>query len=480
VQVLEAPKTPEGFEDLLRDLGGGDTARLQKDAIQGIVDGAVPVNVLAAAAPNSSIGRSWLGLGFLPLGFSSAENEEQELSTARDAIGGGVTMDSSSLYITAGLGASHAELVLGVLPGSVIANETLEDADAAREGVPLAGGSETVHDPETGNFLGLRENSDAEVDLLARVADGMLDLARSLGTRPGVVEETRSDLKEALDQAEARPLRALLSSLALADGSRTALFSDDRWIRSAARALEIPTFGTLALCQALVEKGILDPAGFDRIRERLVRSKAWGMPKSAEEMIAAGRRSDWRLDEYLAGALADRATWRARPSAQIQSLLRFMSEVDAARPDLADAWIQVAIFSFHRWLPDIDPTIGGRFFLELAWGIGDEDEVSRDCFLRIVDQVRALPQEQRGAAPVLTALDELMRAFSEESEHLRFLVFMRLIGRLRPKDALMAFVQFVQPGPPLVDPSSSKSRRSKGQSKAKGKSARRKHGRNRR
>jgi hypothetical protein len=454
IQVLEAPETPEGFEELLREFGGGETARLQKDAIQSVVDGAAPVNVLAAATPNPSIGRCWLGLGFLPLGFSAAaEEEEEELATARDALGGAVTMDSSSLYITAGLGARHTDAILGALPGSLIANETLEDADAALGSVPLSGNSETVHDPDTGSFLGLRENSDAEIELLRRVARGMLDLARSLGTRPGVGEGTRPELSEAFDQANRHPMKALISTLALADGSQTPLFSDDRWVRSAARSLAIPAFGTIALVGALLEKEILDAERSDQIREKLVRSGAWGMPMSAPDLVAAGRRSNWRLDDYLAGALGDRASWRARPSAQIQAVLRLVSAAEEARPDLSDAWIQVAMAAFDRWLPEVEPTMGARIFLELAWGIGDEDEVSRECFLRIVDHVRSLPLKRRGTAPVLTALDELMEAFSGESEHLRLLVFMRLIGRLRPKDALMAFFQFVQPGPSLLDPS---------------------------
>ncbi|HJZ36845.1 MAG TPA: hypothetical protein VJ204_11305, partial [Solirubrobacterales bacterium] len=223
----------------------------------------------------------------------------------------------------------------------------------------------------------------------------------------------------------------------------------------------------------LVEKDILDTERSDAIREKLVRSNAWGMATSADDLITAGRRSNWRLDDYIGGAFGDRAAWRAQPSGQVQSILRFLSAVEEIRPDLADAWIEVAVSTFHRLLPEVEPAMGTRIFLEFAWDIGDESGVSREVFLRIVDYVRSLPVDKRGNAPVLNALDELMGAFSEESEHLRFLVFMRLIGRLRPKDSLMAFFQFVQPGAPLGTPTSSKTAR------PKGKGSRRKRGKKR-
>lgn len=449
MEVFEAPPDWEGFEKLLKEMGGGNSARAQKKATDEIIAGELPVNGLAAAAPHGSIGRCWLGLGFLPLGFCMEEIDRIEVSAALEAIGGAAVWDSSSLFVVGGLGNKRAESLMAVLPASQIASETLEDADAGVESLPAEGGSETVQDPDTGALLGLREHTKESLERLKAASEGMLGLAQKLNVAPGVGENTEPEMREAYEKAQRREWRAVIASLALAKRVGLPLFSDDRWIRRVARDLGIKTFGTVALVSALEAKGVLKPIDRQKIRAKLAASFAWGIAPEAEDLIAAAEESGWQVDSLPLGALNDRAAWRARPTRYIQAVIKLLDAVYAARPDQLGFWMRQGLAAFNQAFPEIEKARASQLLLLLAWDIQDEPSISPACFRAIVREIRALPPSRRIDAPVFAAIADLMDYFADQPNQIRFLAFMRVISRLSGEDAFKAFIQFVAPGPPI-------------------------------
>jgi len=449
MQLIKAPSTLEGVEELLNEMGGGDSARIQKETIEQIIAGERPVNGLAVAAPHGSIGRSWLGLGFLPLGFCMDQIDDLETNAAAKAIGGAAIWDSSSLFVVGGLGKPHTETLLGVLPGSQIASETLEDADAAVESLPAQGGHEMVQDPDTGALVEFREHTKESSERLRAVSEGMLKLAQEFIVAPGVGPATEPRLREAHDKAERRGWRAVVAGMALAQRLGLPLYSDDRWIRRAARGLGIETFGTVALIAALAQKGVLQPKQRLVIRQRLAGSGAWGIEPEGEELIAYAQDSGWLLSRTLRGGLNDRAAWRAKPANYMRAVVSLLGAVHKERPECLGAWLREGIATFNDTFPNIDPRKASQIFLVLSWDLQEELGVSRQCFQALVEEIRGLPTSLRLQSPVLTGLSELMEFVSDQPDQIRFLVFMRLISRLKIDDAVSAFCQVVEPGPPL-------------------------------
>lgn len=449
MQVMEAPSTLEGFEELLKEMGGGDSARMQKETAEQIIAGERPVNGLAVAAPHESIGRCWLGLGFLPLGFCMENIDDLEINAASKAIGGAAIWDSSSLFVVGGLGGPHTEALLGVLPGSQIASETLEDADAAIESLPAQGGHETIQDPETGALVEIREHTTESIDRLRVVGEGMLKLARDFVVAPGIGSQSESELREAYEKAKRRAWRAVVASLALAQRLGLPLYSDDRWIRRAARGLGIESFGTVALVDALDGKGVLQAGQRHAIRQRLAASGAWGIEPEGDELVAYANDSGWLLSDALRGGLNDRAAWRAKPANYMRAVVRLLGAVHGARPELFGAWLREGIAAFNEAFPEIEKRRASQILLVLSWDFQEDLGVSPACMQAIVEEIRSLPWSLRNEAPVPTAISELMEIFSNQPNQVRFSVFMRLISRLKIEDAVNAFCEFVQPGPPL-------------------------------
>jgi hypothetical protein len=404
------------------------------------------------ASPHGSIGRSWLGLSFLPLRFSGDEREEEELSTALAAVGGAVILDSSSLFIVGGLGSDHAEALLGVLPGSHITTETLEDADVGVDSLPSAGGTETVEDPDTGAFLGIREHDAESVERIRFMSEGMLDLAHRLKTSPGISADSPKEIREAYEQIDRREWRAMVAGLALAERTNLPLFSDDRWIRRAAAGLGIRTFGTLALVDALARKEVLSETDRREIRRRLAATGAWGLKPSIDEVAEAARQAGPASDLALRGFLDDRVSWRSGPVGHMHVAIAALDQVHRTRSEHFGFWFARVIDAFNRAFPGIDKARASQILLLLAWDIHDEPSVSAGCFRAIVEEVRKLPPWLRIQAPVHSAIAELMGYFAEQSDEIRFLLFMRVIARLGAEDAVQAFCRFVEPSPPIPLP----------------------------
>ena len=455
MQVVEAPSSAEEFAELMDRFGAVDRALAQKEAFEQIIAGKAPVNTLAAIGPASEVGSAWLRIGFLPLGFAIPQNDAADREAAAEALGGAVVWDSSALFISGGLGADHAEQVRGAFPGSVIAEDVLEDADATRTMLPREGQSVSVHDPDTGGFVGLVEHTAEEIAQHRAMAEGMLDLAKRFETAPGLGDEPApglgdepdSRLAELYDGADHRAFKALVASLALAERRDLPIFSDDRWVREAARSFGMAAFGTVALLDVLAERTVISEQDRWQRRSRLMESRAWGIQPSSEELAEAGKEGGWLLTPHLIGAFHDRAMWRSQPAQYWLALIAFLQAVCEEAPERLRVWLRRAIDSSRRATPEMPRSWPSDVLLLLAWNLSSEEQgLSDPCFRRVVDEIKLLPAYLRdlGADPVIGTIARLLQFFAGQPRAIQGAVFRQIIRRLGPSDAVAAINLFVR------------------------------------
>lgn len=445
VQVFEAPTTPEEFVELMKRVGSEDSVRLQKEAFDAIRDGTGPVNSVTAFSPSAHVGGTWLRLNILPLGFSTDPSDEADRETARAALGGAAVWDASSLFISGGLGADHADQVFGALPGSVIANDTLADADQEVVRAPSEGQLESVSDPDDPGHVGLRKLPDEEVKRARFMAEGMLALAKRFRSEPGASSGSNSQLAELHEESPESAWKALTGTLALAERLDLPVFSDDRWIREQARGMNIPAFGTVALLDVLAERQVISAEERVRLRQMLMRNQAWGLRPQRDELVDLAERSGWQPSHTLFGGLNDRATWRAQPAHYWSEVLGLLESAFETAEDELRPWLLRAIDSFLRATPEFPETGVVELILLAAWPIDErENRLSEECFRRLVREVKDLPPwVPVPGEPVLSAISSLMGFFDGQPTQVQFAIFRQIANRLEWADRTSAYLTFV-------------------------------------
>jgi hypothetical protein len=449
VQVFEAPTTAEEFADLMREVGAADSAKAQKEALGAVVQGMGPVNAVAAVSPGGRIGRTWLRLGSLPLGFAVDESDKADRATAATALGGAAVWDAASLFVTGGLGAEHAERVIGALPGSVLVNDALEDVDQAQSSAASRGQMETAVDPEDDDAVSVHTLSEQEVARERAMAEGMLDLARRLRAEPGLSGGSDSQFAELYGLSPDVSWRALTATLALAERLTLPVFSDDRWIREQARGMGIPAFGTAALLDVLEERGVITTDERTSLRRRLIRSNAWGIRPTRDELISFATEVDWDVSPELVAGFNDRAVWRAQPVFYWHEVFGFLEAVFENKPEAFRIWLLRSIDSFLRAMEEFPDDSVVELLLLSAWPLDErEDRLSQAAFRRLVWEVKHLPPwVPVGPEPVLSAIAALLDFFNDEPAEVRVGIFRQIVNRLEWSDQMLAYFRLV--GPPV-------------------------------
>ena len=446
IRAIPAPETAEEFQELVKELQG-DGPRLQREAMEAIRDGRAAVNLLAAVS-NGGVGEAWGRLFALPIGFAVEEIERLERETAAAAIGGGVIWDSSSIFVVGALPEAAQAAIRTALPGSLIATETLEDAD--RDGLFGRGAAETFLDEE-GN-VGIREIADAEREEESRRVRDALELARSFSVEAAHGEGGHEELARLYEEGSdgAVELQAIVASALLATRAGRPLFSDDRWVREAARSLNIPTFGTLALVDALEARSMLTADERREARLGLAARGAWGVGLTREELITAGRATQFGLNATLAGAFHDRAAWRGRPAEMWQEIDAFLAVVFDERPGVFPDWIYRALDASAQALPQMPKSWFVEVMLVMAWGEGpDAPVLSKECFHALVKEAKSLPiyLSTLGHDPVVGGVAQFMTFVADQPEEIRFAYFTRLLRKLPAMDQYRVFMTFVRSPP---------------------------------
>ena len=159
------------------------------------------------------------------------------------------------------------------------------------------------------------------------------------------------------------------SSLRTAQREGVALWADDLALRSVARSLQIPAFGTIALVSELQEAGILPALVRDEIVEGYLRGYAVDLPL-VDRLLEFAESENWLPRGYPLLMLSRPASWLP----QGEGFGRFMTLAtaipDSARtPENSAAWFHAAMTGL-TWAtpPPARPRVAGAL---LAWSVAN-------------------------------------------------------------------------------------------------------------
>jgi tetratricopeptide (TPR) repeat protein len=442
IRAIPAPETPEEIERFFTELAG-DTPKLQYEISKAIVAGRAPVSALAAVS-NGSVGREWSRMRGLPIGFAMPERDAADRDAARNALGGAAVWDPSSLFVTYSLGEGVMDSMRSLLPGSMVVTETLEDIDSddRSPGTPSA---ETLHSP-AGAF-GVRDIPMEEADREKQRVDAMLRAVRRLDVRPALDGDTESELAEHYKGSEKRPaLRSVFATLLLAHRTGRPVFSDDRFIREAARSIGIAAFGTLALIDVMAEDGIGVVNADARVvtRQKLAAMRAWGVGLDGDELIASGRQVNYALTPLTAGGLLDRARWRANPSLAWGDVVQFLRAAYAERRGVFGEWVLRALDSAQTALPEMGKAWTLEIMIVVAWSQAVTQDAPDGFFQALLDEAKHVPWwlTDAGYDPVLGSLSKVLILGGAADAGERFAVLRLAVPHLRAADQFAAVLAF--------------------------------------
>lgn len=418
LQKFAAPKTPEEFADLIREVGG-DSHEIQAAIEEGINAGSVPLNAVAATAPIGFVAKVWGRVLRLPLANGDNASLGSEIDSASNALGGGAVWDASSIYVAGGLG--EFERIRAVLPGSAVSIETTEDLAGSVDSIVGPRPTATAGiDPATGGLY-LHEFTEVELDAEEHYLRRMNALSGRLRSEfAGPVEADLDDELKTLylDSDADTAWKTFAGSLLLAEKLERPLYTDDRAIRALARARGISTFGTLALIDAMASAALLTRGEHGSIRRKLAERGAIGLSASCDELIGIAEESGWRLTSQLTNAITDPAPWRSGTPSRMLELLEFLAAADSQDRDSFERWAKRVIDAASIAIPQMPRKWHAHAMLMIAWGLGEREPVlSDDTFARLARLIEEDPWigNPPGYSQVLSAAQELLEVLLANS-----------------------------------------------------------------
>jgi hypothetical protein len=259
-----------------------------------------------------------------------------------------------------------------------------------------------------------------------------LTLAKELREVPNTTTSRPTKFDSLIDETlgdQQHALRTWAASYAVAARLTFSLYSDDRYIRAQARREGIPSFGTVSLLEALVERGRLDPAGYKAARRRLRASGALGIPPGEDELVEEAREADWQLTESLRQGLLDPSSWRDANAGVRRhvGLLRAAYEDD---PTQFEPWVLRVLDAAQLAHPG--HTLGRHASILLASAWSSESPAFVQALIRALETVaRTLG---RIGDPVSEAFDLLLSFGIGKPDPFRAALFGHVIVKLDARD----------------------------------------------
>jgi tetratricopeptide (TPR) repeat protein len=441
IRAFDAPTTREELEDFARQhvAPGSDTGvELHEQVIRG--EAAV---ALLAAGLGKHVAEVWAGAQLLPLGYGDATLDEVEVADATAAIGKPAVWDASAFYVAGGLGDEVVDAATNILPASVLAQSTLEDIAASASGpVADADGEQTLLGWD--QAAGQPRLTIIPADEVARqraALSGVFTLARSLRSIEDADPLSPGRYDELVTWADDRPSAAFLSwpaTFAVAARLELPIYSDDRYIRLEARRAGIPTFGTPALLDALVQEGHLTADIRDRARRRLRISYGAGLVPPAEQVVEEARSAGWRLDELVGRALLDPTGWRHLDDG-FRNRIPFLETALAEAPAEFADWVMRVLDAARTVHPKLALDNLASVMLAHCW-------MSRNTAFAIavtdvMRELRHLPGMRIN--PIPQAFQLLVVHFHDKPRPVRQLVIRLAMRAVRP-DEHLAFIDLHQ------------------------------------
>lgn len=405
--------------------------------------GSGATHVLAAAS-GRTVGEIWASLPALPLGYSDQTIGSEERSAAADALGKRAAVwDPTSIYVVGGLGNASARTLRNALPASVIAESTFDDVSSDLRKVGEGQTSHISYDLNAGRLV-MGETTVAEREREAKRAEGMVEMANGFSVRADLQREEEEKLSKDIE-ALAAAGRTLPATLAVAQRENLAVFSDDRFLRLAARRIGIPAFGTLALLDVLVEHGSISESDRASARRRIYNSGAWGMEIGREELIELVREDEFEPTAGIHAVLNDVVAWPARGIEAVEIALALLNAIHTERPAVFSKWV-------HRVVDSLTHSLGKDYerwarFLTLAAlnPFREPPCLSVPAIQALIEALRNLEYFryfQPKSDFVLDAINEAL-AVAEDNKS-RAVYFRLLIDLLGPEDREAAIATFVR------------------------------------
>lgn len=418
-------------------------AELGQALLEEVRKGSGATHVLAAAS-GRSVGEVWANLPALPLGYSDQTMGSEERSAATDALAKRAAVwDSTSIYVVGGLGKARAQTLRNTLPASLIAESTFEDvsSDLQKPGEGQTG--HISYNPNAGQLV-MGDTTAAEREKEARRAEGMAEMASGFSVRADFEREEEEKLSEDIEGLAVAG-RTWPATLAVAHREKLAVFSDDRFLRLAARQAGIQAFGTLALLDILNEQGSISESDRAALRRRIYHSGAWGMEIGREELIELVREDDFEPTAGIHAVLNDALAWPARGIEAVETALALLNAVHTERPKVFSKWVHRVIDSlihslgkdYERWT---------RFLISAALNpLREPPALSVSAVQALIDALRNLAYFRYFPPKSDFVLDAINEALAvAEDDRSRAAYFRLLIDLLGPEDREAAIATFVR------------------------------------
>ncbi len=313
-----------------------------------------------------------------------------------------------------------------------VPDASLQDISAARDGLALRSTASMTWDAASERMV-MVEISEADADQLAERAVWMATTAIGLEVVPV------GDLKQ-FSEMDGEHSRSWLAPLELAKQHGVAVLSDDLALRGLARSLGIPTFGSIAVLDALVAAGHLDRAARDTALLELRRNWIADLPFDAEQLRTVAEADRWRPGPAYF-ALARPATWQDRR--QVLDFYRAgQRQIAAADPAYLPDWLHAAILGFAGGQPPAAATFGAGLLLTVTTLQANMDA---EIFAELVPAARQAATELGGGDPLPQAVRDIAAVFIEalgHAEGARY-ALLHAFSALDPADRLLAVRELV-------------------------------------
>jgi hypothetical protein len=174
------------------------------------------------------------------------------------------------------------------------------------------------------------------------------DFAHSLNVVPNSDADAPQPEDEHLAGVDNAAYQCFVATFGTARRLNLPIYSDDRDIRRLARAAGLRAFGTVALIDALTYSEHLTPELRAQARRTLLGARALGVTPSINELLLLARENDYRLGLELAVAILDRGPWRQAGVPTFYRWLTFLRLVHRDAPTQLRRWVLSFLDSVSR------------------------------------------------------------------------------------------------------------------------------------
>jgi hypothetical protein len=242
-------------------------------------------------------------------------------------------------------------------------------------------------------------------------------------------------VEELLDHEDtSMQFATFIESLVLATRHGLAVYSDDRHARQMAREMGLRAFGTPALLESLLQRGLLTPEQSADARDRLLRTGTWGLRPQASELVRVAASTDFSLTDGVARALLDRSAWRNDMIFMLRVWVEFLQTVRRRAPAELCAWLARIIDAQSASMSEMPYEVHARNLLALALDpVAEDPLVDDDCLHAIIDAFGRIPHyfvdmRLEEVLPSATAL--YLQIGAEHSVDAKVWVFRKILARL--------------------------------------------------